>query len=210
LKFRKKSEHQLSPLSDDDLVAYLVAARDVGQHGDVRLAAGMLVWRRYDVLLALVRLKVDDDRDVEDIVQQIVEDTMKAAFKGEHTGEFFSLMKTIQKRRVADFYDRKSRTPNQVGPNGDGTSPLDGLAGDDDPIAGSIAEAALNQVLDGYSERNRTVITMKIDGYPAREIAELIGNGMSAANVDQIFSRFRREFDAAWDPRGQNDPEQGT
>lgn len=217
LKFRAKSEYELSQLSDDNLVAYLVAARDAGQVGTVRLAAGMLVWRRYDVLVALVRAKVDDDQDIEDIVQQILEDTMKAAFKGEHTGEFFSLMKTIQERRVADFYAKKSRTPKQVGSYDDGSSPLDRITDDDDLIAGSIAEAALDKVLDEYSGRDRIVITMKMDGHRAREIAERVaqsgvesGAGMSPANVDQIFSRFRKDFKAAYFPEDHAEPGQAA
>lgn len=217
LKFRKKSEHQLSQLSDNDLVAYLVAARDAGQDGEVRLAAGMLVWRRIDVLFALVRAKVDNDQDVEDIVQQILEDTMKAAFRGVYAGEFFSLMKRIQERRVADFYAKKNRTPKQIGPYDDGGSPLDGVADDDDLIAGSIAEAALETALEGYSERDQLVIRLKMDGHPARAIAEQVeqsgvksGNGMSQANVDQIFSRFRTDFKAVYFPEGQADPGQAA
>lgn len=210
MKFRAKSEHELSHLSDDDLVAYLVAARGAGQEGEVRTAAGILVWRRHQVLLALVRLKVDDDRDVEDIVQQILEDAIKAAFNGEHAGEFFSLMKTIQERRVADFYAKRNRIPKQAGSHEDGTGPLDDLADGEDLIAGSIAEAALDKVLDDYSERNRTVITMKMDGHPAREIADRLGDGLSAANVDQIFSRFRKEFRAAYYPENQTEPGQAA
>ena len=217
LKFRKNSEHQLSQLSDNNLVAYLVAARDDSQDGEVRMATGMLVWRRHDVLVALVRAKVDNDQDVEDIVQQILEDTMKAAFRGVYAGEFFSLMKRIQERRVADFYAKKKRTPKQIGPYDDGSSPLDGVADDDDLIAGSIAEAALETALEGYSERDQLVIRLKMDGHPARAIAERVeqsgvegGAEMSPANVDQIFSRFRKDFKAAYFPDDSVEPGQAA
>ncbi len=81
LKFRAKSEHELSELSDDDLVAYLVAARDAGRDAEVGTATGMLMFRRYRQIHSAVRIKVRDRMDAEDIVQQVMEDTLKAAFR---------------------------------------------------------------------------------------------------------------------------------
>ncbi len=199
MKFRAKNEHELSKLSDDDLVAYLVAARDAGQDGAARKAAGVLVWGRVPQLRDLIRRSVDDDGDVEDLVSTVMMQTIAARFDGHHTGQFFAVMHTIRKRRVADYLEKKHSTPRALGTADDGNNPWDLIPDDEDKIADFDSLAVLDQALSDYSERDRKVIEMKIDGYRAKEICEHPGvsaidgaEALTPANVDQIFSRFRR------------------
>jgi DNA-directed RNA polymerase specialized sigma24 family protein len=199
LEFRAKSENELSRLSDDDLVAYASAARDVGQDDQVRKAVGIFVWRREEVLRSLAQLKLGNDQDVEDVVQQTFLDAIKASFRGESPGELFSMTRTILDRRIADLYERRKREGRRVGPDADGNDPLDGVAGPD-PIEVTITEDLLETLLEPYSERDRKVIGMKIERVPSKEIATAViasgvegGQAMTAANVDQIFRRFKKD-----------------
>lgn len=201
MKFRPKGENELSRLSDDDLVAYLSAARYAGQDDQVRVATGIFVQSRLGQLRNRARLKVDDDRDVEDIVQDTIEDTLRAAFRGESPGELFSMMNTILKRRIADFYARREGTPVFAGPDADGNDPLDAVADAEDDITGLLSQAVVDEELAGCSDRDRMVVEMKIGGYASQEIADQVSasghdgaEGMTQANVDQIFSRFRKQL----------------
>jgi len=215
LKFRAKNEHELAKLSDDDLVAYLVAARDAGPDLQVRCAAGILVFRRYRNLLNFIRVRVRSEEDAEDLVAIVIEQTIRAGFKGHHAGEFFEMMKTIRGRRLADYYEGLKRQPDVDQGQPDGPTPLDGATDDDDFVAGVNSRMVMEGVLADYSERDRMVVEMRMDGFSAKETAAEVaasgvegGGGMTPANVDQIFSRFKKKMAKALsEERGDSGPE---
>jgi DNA-directed RNA polymerase specialized sigma24 family protein len=200
LKFRAKSENELSKLSDEDLVAHLVAARDADHREQVSLATGIFVFGRYDMLLGLAGLKLGNDEDIQDIVQETIADTLDAAFRGHYVGELVSLMKTILNRRIADFYLRKSREPGRVGPGPDGRSPLDDMIAPED-LNSSVTQAVIDQVLGTRSARDRSVVVMKLGGFTSKEIADVVSSSLPEGtdpltwvNVDKINSRFRQDL----------------
>jgi DNA-directed RNA polymerase specialized sigma24 family protein len=201
LKFRAKSENELSTLSDDDLVAYLSAAREAGQDDQVRLATGIFVFQRIEILKSRARVKMGDDQDVEEVVQDTIEGTLRAAFRGESPGELFNLMDTILRRRIADFYKARERTPAFAGPDADGNDPLDQHADGEDLISGLVSRVVLEEELGRCSDRDRMVVEMKVAGHSSQDVAEEVSRsglggagGMTQANVDQIFSRFRKQL----------------
>jgi DNA-directed RNA polymerase specialized sigma24 family protein len=208
LTFRKKSESQLNTLSDDELVAYLVAARDSGHDDEVRLATSILVFGRWDQQLALVLTKIDSYEDAEDITGVVMMQTIEAAFDGTHTGQFFSLMNVIRKARIADYYAKKERTPDQG--HGDDDELIEKLFADGSLEDEVTTRMLLDQILEGESERDRYIVGKRIEGHPSNEVAEMVnsrgksGDGeMTGTNVDQIFSRFRKKARSFFFPEGQ-------
>jgi len=215
LKFRAVSQNEQARLSDDDLVAYLRSAGDSGQDDEAATAAGILVSRRIDVLASIVRNRINSagDEDVEDIVSTVMEHTIKARFDGKHAGQFFSLMLTILDRRIVDFIDRQGREPKIARTFDDGTSSLDLVVDGEDPIGASALLVTLQGVLEKYSQRDRMVIEMRIDGIPSKEVAERVqtsgvedGAEMSFQNVDQIYKRFRDRHREELDPGTPGSP----
>lgn len=201
MKFRKKDDYELQNLSDDDLVAYVVDARNAGREEEFRAGIAILVFRRYNQQLAFIQKKVKQREDAEDILGEVIADMMKAAFRGEHTGEFFSLFFLIRDRRIADFYKRAEREPELQGPQDDDGDLIDILVETGDFADESEVRLVLEDVLSEYSERDRLVIRKRIDSYPAKEVAEIVnqsgisGNqAMTPANVDQIYARFKHRL----------------
>jgi RNA polymerase sigma factor (sigma-70 family) len=201
LKFRSKNESELRNLDDDELVDYMVKARDRGHDAEVRLAAWILVGGRYRQILALVRQKVRDYHDAEDITQTVIEQAVKARFDGIHTGQFFSMVVTIRKRRVADYLEKKARQPALESPEPDGSDPYSGLSTGDDFEAGVDLTLLCEDLLDECSERDRMVIQLRIQGHAAKEVAEAVSasgvdgsDGLTSLNCDTIYSRFRKKL----------------
>lgn len=199
--FRPKDENELAILSDDDLVAYLVAARDAGQDEEVRRATGVLVFGRYSQQLGLIRKKVRSPQDAEDILGEVILDMLNAVFRGIHTGEFFSLFFRIRDRRIADFYKKAEREPDSETERSDGPDLIQELLGMEEFSGESEVRMLIDDCLSQHSERDQAVIRMRIDGYASKEVAERINRGnlggekkMTPANVDQIFARFKHRL----------------
>ncbi len=217
LKFRAKSEHEQAELSDDDLVAYLVAARDSGQDAQFRLAAGILVFRRYEVQLNIIRTRVTSGEDAEDLVTLVMEQTIRASFEGEHAGEFFQLMNTIRRRRLADYYEAKKRQLDIDHGRPDDPPAIDEVADGDDFATASDFRIVMEDVLVDYSGRNRMVVERRMDGMSSKETAESVaasgvdgGEAITPANVDQIFSRFKKKMREALSDQDDDTQPAGT
>jgi RNA polymerase sigma factor (sigma-70 family) len=199
LKFRKKSESELSHLDDDDLVAHMVKARNAGDDDEVRLAVQMLLFRRQDREIAMLALKTDNYQDAEDIWSAVMEGALKARFRGQHAGQFFSMVKQIRHARLVDYYARKRNAPQLVGPREDGSDPLDDLGGPTDIDSAVELQSVVDGILEELNERDRMVVSLRMEGRPAKEVAERTAASgldgaeeMSAVNCDTIFSRFRK------------------
>jgi len=201
LSFRPKDEYQLSKLSDDDLVAYLIAARDSGHDDEVRKATGVLVYSRYRQQLAFIRKKVRSAEDAEDILATVILDMLSAAFRGNHTGQFFSLFFTIRDRRIADYYEKAGREPEAEPVNPDGPALIEELLGSEEFASESDARMVIEQCLSAMSHRDQEIVRMRMEGFPSKEVAYRINQGnldgktkMTPANVDQIYARFKHRL----------------
>jgi DNA-directed RNA polymerase specialized sigma24 family protein len=201
LKFKAKDEDELQHLSDDDLVAYVVDARNAGFDQEVRTGTGILVFRRYDQQLAFIQKKVKRLEDAEDILGEAIAGMMKLAFKGTHTGEFFSLFFVIRDRRIADFYKKAEAEPEFAGPSGDDDNLIEILVGTGDFAGESEVRMVIEATLSTFSERDRMVVRARIDDQPAKDVARMVNESgiggdsvMNPANVDQIYARFKHRL----------------
>jgi RNA polymerase sigma factor (sigma-70 family) len=196
--FRELPEHALSGLADDALIDYLRAARKAERHDAMKAAVAVLVFGYHDTLMNRARLKLPEP-DVADVVSETLASAIASAFDGSSVGEFKSWLHTILSRRIADYHDARTRTPR--------TAPLPGEHQGDDEVWGAEpsepfegdalhARGCLEQAYGELDrDSHRAVIDLYVlQAHGAADTAELIGDGMTEANVHQIASRFQRRF----------------
>lgn len=206
--FRRLSEHQLDGLSDDELVDYIRRARAEGELVAMRTAIQVLAYGSYDEVHARVRMKMQSqsDADVEMVTDEVVGGAMLAAFRGESVGEFRALVTRILKRRVADYY-RSSRSEMFLEPLAAEHEGEEGVWGNvpvdpEDEVGAVWAADLLERTLAELSPAHRAAVEHRLAGHSSKEAAELVNNHlagelerpMTADNVDQINSRFRRDL----------------
>lgn len=201
--YRAKNETELDRLDDDALFEQIKAAREAGDQDQFRSAIGVFAWRRSENVFARIRLKVGDIEDAWDLVQLVMLHALKVKFKGEHIGEFVSLLHKITSRRIADYYSGKTLE----------SDPLVEEGGDDDELWGEVPSvedfsghsttlAVYEQALEELSDRHRMVVEQTIKGLSAKEVADEVNAvfvdeeiSMTDANVHQIMKRFRNVLD---------------
>jgi DNA-directed RNA polymerase specialized sigma24 family protein len=174
--FRPQGEAALAQLGDDELIAYVHAAR-AAAHASERVALAVLVYGHWHNVARRVGMKVPAEA-VEDVTSDVLMSALGAAFDGSSAGEFHVWLRTITARRIADFH-RRSRGV---------TLPLDDVsaAGPSDEVVG-VADA-VERVLSRLGDEHRRVVEAVVfEGLAASEV-----DGVGAANVHQITSRFRR------------------
>lgn len=103
--FRHLPDLELQRLSDDELIARIREARDVGEFEAAKLALSVLVFGHMDNVTRRVALKVPA-QDVDQVASSAMISAITSAFNGHSVGEFHSWLHTIVDRRVADYYRR--------------------------------------------------------------------------------------------------------
>ncbi len=148
-----------------------------------------------------VHRRISHAEDRENVIQEILLNALESAhrIKGSHVGEFVNWLLTIARYRVVDYYERLSRSrENERSADapvaGDDGHVLDLADGEDEYGAVAMLDL-IREVLAGRSPTHRRAIELRMDGHPAREVVGMMGDGshMTPANVDQIFSRFRKD-----------------
>jgi RNA polymerase sigma factor (sigma-70 family) len=196
--FQELPELRLTTLSDDELIDYLRQAREAARHDAMRLAVSVLVYGYWDSLVNRARLKLPS-ADAEDVAGEAVSSAIASAFDGKSIGEFRSWLHTILNRRIADYLEARKRRPR--------TTRLPSEHRDEEDVWGAepsvafegdalFARLCLEQALEEIDDtRHRRVIDVYLLGpHPAASAAELVGGGMTEANVHQVASRFQRRF----------------
>jgi DNA-directed RNA polymerase specialized sigma24 family protein len=174
--FRPLGEAELVRLADDELIAYVRAARAVG-HASGRVALAVLVYGHWHNVARRVALKVPVAA-VEDVTSEVLVSALQSAFDGSSEGEFGVWLRTITARRIADFH----RRPRAV------TVPLEDVSAEAPSDGVVLVADAVERVLSRLSAEHRRVVEAVVfEGRAASEV-----DGVSAANVHQITSRFRR------------------
>ncbi|MBK8293714.1 MAG: sigma-70 family RNA polymerase sigma factor [Solirubrobacterales bacterium] len=197
--YRAKNEWDLDALEDDDLFEQLKAARAAGDSEQLKLAIGILAWRREGNVFARIRLKMGDMEEAEDLTQIVLLDAMRAKFDGEHIGEFGSMLNVITSRRIADFYSKNSLDTDPMVEEGSGDDDLWGQElSVGDFVDHSNSLAVLEQALEELDDRHRMVVELSVKGGPAKEVADDVNAvfvdveiAMTDSNVHQIMKRFR-------------------
>jgi RNA polymerase sigma factor (sigma-70 family) len=193
--FRELPEHQLQPLSDDDLIAYIRAARDAGRPEAMKPAIGVLAFGYWDNLVNRARLKLPE-ADVEQVAGEALESAIASAFDGRSVGEFRSWLHTILSRRIADHYQKRERTPatEKLVSEHQGAEEVWG----EEPSVEFEGEAlhahdCVQLAFEELPEAHQRVVRLYLFGpHSAAEVVERVGDGMTEANVHQISSRYQR------------------
>jgi DNA-directed RNA polymerase specialized sigma24 family protein len=173
--FRALGESELVRLGDDALISYVRAARSAG-HASARLALAVLVYGHWHNVSRRVALKVPPSA-VEDVTSDALVSALQSAFDGSSEGEFHVWLRTITARRIADFHRRPAVSV-----------PLEDVSVEAPEEGVVVVADAVERVLARLSAEHRRVVELVVfDGLAASEV-----DGVSAANVHQITSRFRR------------------
>ena len=106
--FREKNDYELDALGDEELIAYVVAAREAGNLAAAKLGFSIFAFRRFDDLVRRALVKVPTRQDAEDLAQQALEGVFKARFDVTVVGQAVNFMYTILARRIADFTDKRT------------------------------------------------------------------------------------------------------
>ncbi len=202
LSFREKDDHELDKLPDEELIAYVIAARHAENGRAAKLGLAIFAYRRYDDLVWRAKGKLPVGADTEDLAARVIEGVFKAAFRGEHFGEAVSLVNRIFANKVADFYRKHERT-DQL--------PEDSEADDQwRPDAATVGDRTgefevqelARERYEALAPHHKLVVDLFVlDGYDASETAEKVNNEfpelstpMSDQNVHKIASRFRKDL----------------
>lgn len=196
-------DYDLAKRRDEELIAYVVAARDAGELDSARQALGIFAQRRWGDLVRRALLKMPTREDAEDVAAQAIAGALKAAFDGESIGEAVNLINRILSRRIADFHEARKRTealPEDL--DDDERKQPDAAIVEDDTAAVDLADV-VTQVYDKLEEdHHRDVVDDYVfGGFDAKETAERVNTSypdldppMSDQNVHQIASRFRKDL----------------
>lgn len=193
--------------SDEELVAYVVAAYDADHPEAAKLAAGMITWRQTPLVEGRVAAKIPVS-EREDVVMAVFESFIRSAFDGKVILSVSAFIATIAKRRIADFHRERERIPGQ--------EPLlsehlgeEEIWGEEPYAEDAAAEIeikdAIERVIIRRSELHRRMIMLyapePMDGehLSGAEVVERIaadtGETVSVDNVQQVWRRFKVELE---------------
>jgi len=192
-------------MGDEEVVAYIAAAREIEAADAVKDAMGILAYGYQDAILARIRAKVPREF-VEDVAMEVMASMLTSAFDGKVIGEFRAFMFTIVSRRIADFHRKRESEPDQDRlPTGDGDD--DGVWGNDASTDDETGVVALREivatVLGKRSAEHREMIRLYgpelLDGEDlsaAGVVERLAADGVetSESNVQQVWHRFKVEL----------------
>jgi len=188
--FHQRSEHELSRLSDEQLLAYVRKAREAGQTDAMTIGVRLLVWGYLRLVEYRVALKVPPHQ-VDEVVAEVIESAMKAAFDGTSKGEFHNWIHTIADRRIADHF-RKNRLDTMRLP--DGSDEAGGKELPQAPDEGTVdVQRAIDAAVDELGDSHRQVVDLYVFAdLTAGDVAAKTGE--TETNVHQVGSRFRRRL----------------
>lgn len=189
--FRELREHELTKLSDEDLIAYVVGARAAGRTDTMTTAVRILAHGYHSIVEMRVRLKVPTEH-VAEVTDDAILSAMRAAFDGQSVGEFKSWLHTITQRRIADFHRGRESKPDTVPlpSTGDDDSWRDELAVEFEGVS-IDAERAIDTAMGELSDAHAEAVDLNVfEDLPAGEVARRLD--LTEANVHQIKSRFKR------------------
>ena len=206
-EFRQLEEMALDRLGDEDLVAYVVAAREAGRPDAGKRATDMLAFRIQPLVEARVAAKVGREAR-EDVVMEVLTSFLQSAFDGKVILSVRAFVATIAKRRIADHYRRLERHPDQV-PLSSGDGDEDGVwgnepGGEDDTSALGYMPI-VDRLLAERSELHQKIIRMygpeamngqNMQGAEVVEELARQGEEVTVSNVQQIWHRFQAELKA--------------
>ena len=208
--FRRLSDLELAALSDEQILEYVVVARERGEVADATRALQILVWGYLDIMRVRVALKVPrhDVQDVADaaLVRAVGAALRPGAFVGGSIGEFRSWAHTVVDRQVVDYWRKQERSIDETAlpdeHEGEDDVPRAVGVSHDDTTAVDV-QAVIDQARGELNDDHRHAVDLHVfEGRSAREAAKAVRNGMTESNVHQIATRFRRRMRELLDEAG--------
>ena len=204
VSFRPRTDNELAQLTDEKLIAYI---RDAAGVGDVEAAKRGLMFLVYGyryTVRSRIALRIPTEA-VEEATDEALVRALVSAFHGSSRGQFKAWLNTIIDRTIADWYRRRERRPRER------PLPSEHLGEEEiwggEPATASEAGAVelrivVEKVMGPLSDKHRQVVELHLlDGLPAAAVCDRV-DGMSADNVAQIASRFRKRLREAIDAGG--------
>jgi RNA polymerase sigma factor (sigma-70 family) len=207
--FRERPDHELERLSDEELIDYIVTAREAGRLDACHRAGAILVHGYWGIVLARVRLKVRP-ADAEDVAGEAVVSAIASfAFRGASIGEFRGWLHTIIDRRIADYHRTRERKPEPERlpePGGDEDA-IWGVEPWEEGEAGAVdVQSVIDQAFDELNETHQRVVELYgFQDLSAADTAAQIPD-MTEANVHQIYTRFRARLRELLESGGDTPP----
>jgi len=197
--FRPLPDHEIHALEDEQILEYVVGAREAGGTGQATRALQILAFGYREIVRVRVARKVPRHavEDVADagLLRAVAAALKPGAFGGSTVGEFRSWMHTIVDRHVVDYWRATQRAPDEapLPEEREGEEGQGGAAGVvPDESAAVDVQAVIDQALDELGSSHRAAVELYVFGSrPAAETAEELGNGLTENNVHQIATRFR-------------------
>jgi RNA polymerase sigma factor (sigma-70 family) len=196
VSFRPRTDNELAQLTDEKLIAYVRDAANAGDTGAAKRGLAFLVYGYAGIVKRRMALRVPREA-VEEAADEALVRALGSAFDGRSRGEFRSWLNTIIERAAADWFRRRDRRPRET------RLPSEHLDSEDvwgheparDSEAGAVELAmVVDQLMARLSDAHRQVVELHvIAGLPAAEVCERV-EGMTADNVAQIASRFRKRL----------------
>lgn len=200
LNLESSNEHELSKLTDEKLVEYIVIARNAGRTDLMAKAIGIFAFGRQDYIMSRIALKNVPEKDRDQVFMEIVTATLAANLKGSSVGELFNLMKRVIQYKIADYFEKNKHELKEAQSPEDGSNFYDDFIDSDEDIPGTELQMVVQNLIDKEPERKQRAVHLRIRGYPSKEAAEIITREfpdeeeMTYMNVDQIFSRFKKSL----------------
>ena len=206
--FRERPDRELERLSDEELIEYIVGARDAGRLDACNRAGAILVHGYWDIAVARCRLKVPP-ADAEDVAGQAVVSAITTfAFAGGSIGEFRGWLHTIVDRRIADYHRARERKspPEALPETGGDEDAVWGVEPWEEGEAGAIdVQSVVDQAFAELSETHQRVVELYgFEDLSAVDAAAQIPD-MTEANVHQIYTRFRARLRELLAEAGEGD-----
>jgi RNA polymerase sigma factor (sigma-70 family) len=208
--FRRIPHEQLNDLSDEDLIAYVLAARAATEADEARTAIQILVYGHQRDIERKVRLRMKEHA-VDEVADMALVRAVGSAFDGESVGRFKSWLWTIVDRTIADWYRRAERRPQESAlPNeheGEERTWGPWLSVEQDLTAGLHARECLDRAMEGLgSDQHRRIVELYwLEDADAKRTSEETGE--SEANVYQVAKRFKTALRRCIDDPGDTSPE---
>jgi DNA-directed RNA polymerase specialized sigma24 family protein len=178
--------------SPEQILCQVRRARRAGAHGDARHWLGLLAWRYRPMVRACVAQRVPAEH-VDDVTASALTRALTARFDGVSVGEYVRFLRTIADRSACDFHRHRARQP-AVTTLGDEHDGWQEPAAEDGEIEALGVHSAIRDVLSDVRPAHAEAVMLHVlGGWSAAEVAARVPR-MTAANVHQVATRFRRSL----------------
>jgi DNA-directed RNA polymerase specialized sigma24 family protein len=211
-------------MTDERVVAHLVAARAAGEREQVILSLQILAFANHQRVLGWVGLKIPR-QDVDEVATQVLESAIagaiRAPFEGGEVGQFRAWLHRITVFRIADYHRSREGKPG-VGPL-PGSGDEEGVHGEEPSVPDATGELFSREVVQtAIGELNPThrlavelggPSLLGLEGINAKEVAEKINDqlqlsdsdSLTDVNVHKVLSRFRARCRQLFEEGGRDD-----